>query len=84
MQRAAVRTLIFSSSATVYGEPGFEQFREDMRCDPVNPYGRGKWMIEQVLADLAASEPAGASPPCVISIRSARTPAADRRGPARR
>ncbi|MHB1616499.1 MAG: UDP-glucose 4-epimerase GalE [Metallibacterium sp.] len=56
MRRAAVRTLIFSSSATVYGEPGFEQFREDMRCDPVNPYGRGKWMIEQVLADLAASE----------------------------
>jgi UDP-glucose 4-epimerase len=56
MQRAGVRTLIFSSSATVYGEPGVEQFREDMRCDPVNPYGRGKWMIEQMLGDLAASE----------------------------
>lgn len=57
MQRAGVRTLIFSSSATVYGEQGVAQFDEDMRCDPVNPYGRSKWMIEQVLADLAASEP---------------------------
>ena len=57
MQRAGVRNLIFSSSATVYGEPGVEQFREDMRCDPVNPYGRSKWMIEQILADLAAGEP---------------------------
>ncbi len=57
MQRAGVRTLIFSSSATVYGEPSVAQFREDMRCDPVNPYGRGKWMIEQMLGDLAASEP---------------------------
>ena len=41
----------------VYGEPGVEQFHEDMRCDPVNPYGRSKWMIEQILADLAAGEP---------------------------
>ncbi len=57
MQRAGVRSLIFSSSATVYGEPGVEQFHEDMRCDPVNPYGRSKWMIEQILADLAAGEP---------------------------
>ena len=57
MQRAGVRTLIFSSSATVYGEQDVAQFDEGMRCDPVNPYGRGKWMIEQVLADLAASEP---------------------------
>jgi UDP-glucose 4-epimerase len=57
MQRAGVRTLIFSSSATVYGEQDVAQFNEDMRCDPVNPYGRSKWMIEQVLADLAASEP---------------------------
>ncbi|EQD61582.1 UDP-glucose 4-epimerase (Galactowaldenase) [mine drainage metagenome] len=75
MQRAAVRTLIFSSSATVYGEPGFEQFREDMRCDPVNPYGRGKWMIEQVLGDLAASEAGWRIAALRYSIRSARTPA---------
>ena len=57
MQRAGVRNLVFSSSATVYGEPGIEQLHEDLRCDPVNPYGRTKWMIEQMLADLAASEP---------------------------
>ena len=57
MRRADVRALIFSSSATVYGEPGVERFHEDMPCNPVNPYGRSKWMVEQILADLATSEP---------------------------
>ncbi len=42
MQRTGVRNLVFSSSATVYGEPGIEQLQEDMRCDPVNPFGRTK------------------------------------------
>lgn len=56
MVATGVRTLVFSSSATVYGNPGVAQFREDMPLSPVNPYGRTKLMIEDVLRDLAAAD----------------------------
>lgn len=46
-----VRTLIFSSSATVYGA-GLGPLTEDEPADPVNPYGRTKLMVEQMLRDL--------------------------------
>ncbi len=52
MAEKGVRTIVFSSSATVYGNPGVAQFREDMPLSPVNPYGRSKLMIEDVLRDL--------------------------------
>jgi UDP-glucose 4-epimerase len=61
MQRAHVRTLVFSSSATVYGAPEQMPITEDFPLGAVNPYGRTKEHIEGILTDLAASvSPSGA------------------------
>ena len=57
MQRAGVRQLVFSSSATVYGDPASLPIREDSPLSATNPYGWSKLMMEQMLADLDASEP---------------------------
>ncbi len=57
MAAARVRTFVFSSSATVYGEPDSAIFREDFPLAAVNTYGRTKMMIEQVLEDLYNSNP---------------------------
>ena len=57
MQVAGVRTLVFSSSATVYGEPATVPIREDFPLSATNPYGWTKLMMEQVLADVDAAEP---------------------------
>ena len=57
MQVAGVRTLVFSSSATVYGEPATVPIREDFPLYATNPYGWTKLMMEQVLADVDAAEP---------------------------
>ncbi|HWH75581.1 MAG TPA: UDP-glucose 4-epimerase GalE [Methylibium sp.] len=56
MRRAGVRTLVFSSSATVYGDPASVPIREDFPLTATNPYGWTKLMMEQMLADLAAAE----------------------------
>ncbi len=58
MQRAGLRNLIFSSSATVYGDPASVPIREDFPRSATNPYGRSKLMIEDVLADLYRADPA--------------------------
>ncbi|MET0507730.1 MAG: UDP-glucose 4-epimerase GalE, partial [Burkholderiaceae bacterium] len=55
---AGVKRFVFSSSATVYGDPQSVPIPEDAPTAPTNPYGRTKWMIEQMLADLAVSDPA--------------------------
>ncbi len=55
--QAGVRTFVFSSSATVYGDPQSVPIREDAPTGPTNPYGRTKWMIEFILRDLAAADP---------------------------
>lgn len=57
MRRAEVKTLVFSSSATVYGDPAALPIREDAPRSAANPYGRSKLMIEDILADLSAAEP---------------------------
>jgi UDP-glucose 4-epimerase len=57
MLDAGVKTIVFSSSATVYGEPASVQFREDFPLSPVNPYGRSKMMIEDILRDMARADP---------------------------
>jgi len=57
MLEAGVKTIVFSSSATVYGEPPSVQFREDFPLSPVNPYGRSKMMIEDILRDVAKADP---------------------------
>lgn len=50
-----ITRLIFSSSATVYGDPAQVPVLESSPCQPENPYGYSKWMVEQVLADMAAA-----------------------------
>ena len=58
MVEAGVKTLVFSSSATVYGEPPSVQFRVDFPLAPVNPYGRSKLMVEDILRDMARADAA--------------------------
>jgi len=48
---------VFSSSATVYGDPASVPIREDFPTGPTNPYGRTKWYIEHMLNDLAVASP---------------------------
>lgn len=57
MARFGVKTLVFSSSATVYGDPGYPQYREDTPKQPVNVYGRTKLAVEQILQDLTQADP---------------------------
>ncbi|AYC31464.1 UDP-glucose 4-epimerase GalE [Pseudomonas cavernae] len=58
MAQAGVFRLVFSSSATVYGEPAQMPIREDFPTGvPTNPYGRSKLMVEELLKDLAHSNP---------------------------
>lgn len=57
MDEAGVRRLVFSSSATVYGEPQRVPIREDFPLSATNPYGRSKLMIEEILRDLCCSDP---------------------------
>jgi len=77
MRARGCRNLVFSSSATVYGDPDALPIREDFPLRATNPYGRTKIMIEDILRDLAASEawhiallryfnPAGAHPSGLI------------------
>ena len=58
MTACSVRTLVFSSSATVYGEPRRLPLDEDHPTAATNPYGRTKLMIEEMLGDLARADPA--------------------------
>lgn len=55
MQKHGVTTLIFSSSATVYGEPASVPIDESSPLRATNPYGRSKLMIEEILRDLAVA-----------------------------
>lgn len=57
MQEAGVRRLVFSSSATVYGEPASVPVREDAALQVMNPYGRTKLVAEQLIGDLCAADP---------------------------
>ncbi|MDM0017572.1 UDP-glucose 4-epimerase GalE [Variovorax saccharolyticus] len=57
MEAASVHTLIFSSSATVYGATDRLPIGEGEALQPTNPYGHSKQMVEQALADLQRSDP---------------------------
>lgn len=57
MNAASVKTLVFSSSATVYGDPASVPIREDAPLHATNPYGRTKLVIEEMLRDLHVAEP---------------------------
>lgn len=52
MKQAGVRRLVFSSSATVYGDPERVPVREDARLQVTNPYGRTKLVMEELIQDL--------------------------------
>ena len=56
MQKYRVKNLVFSSSATVYGNPHTVPIREDFPLSATNPYGRTKLMLEQILRDVAAAD----------------------------
>ena len=58
MARANVKTLVFSSSATVYGEPGVVRYTEELPLKPVNVYGRTKLMVEDILRDIKKADAA--------------------------
>lgn len=51
MMRAGVKRFIFSSTAAVYGDPVYVPIDEAHPKAPINPYGRSKWMVEQILED---------------------------------
>ena len=57
MQAHECRQIVFSSSATVYGEARYQPFDEDHPVQPANPYGRTKAFIEGILRDWTASWP---------------------------
>ena len=58
MQRHGCKTLVFSSSATVYGRPESLPIREDAALSTTNPYGATKLMGENILRDLQRADPA--------------------------
>ena len=58
MKQTGVKNIVFSSSATVYGSPEEMPITEECpKGQCTNPYGWTKWMLEQILTDLAASDP---------------------------
>ena len=57
MQKHSCKSIIFSSSATVYGDPTTTPITEDFPTSATNPYGRSKLFIEEILRDLYTSDP---------------------------
>jgi len=57
MERHGVKSMVFSSSATVYGDPHTVPITEDFPLQATNPYGRSKLMIEDILRDLHRADP---------------------------
>jgi len=51
MNAAGVKKFIFSSTAAIFGEPSYTPIDEAHPKQPINPYGRSKWMVEQILED---------------------------------
>ena len=56
MKAANVTRIVFSSSATVYGDPASLPIMEDFPLSATNPYGRSKLMVEDILRDLYLSD----------------------------
>ena len=56
MRKYGVKNLVFSSSATVYGDPASVPIREDFPLSATNPYGATKLFIERILTDLCAAD----------------------------
>jgi len=56
MEKAKIKKLVFSSSAAVYGAAEELPIKESALCSPVNPYGRSKFIVEEILADLVQAD----------------------------
>ena len=56
MQDAGCKKIVFSSSATVYGDPATTPIKEDFPTSATNPYGRTKLFIEEILQDIYVSD----------------------------
>ncbi|MFH1079486.1 MAG: UDP-glucose 4-epimerase GalE [Pseudomonadota bacterium] len=56
MKKHGLKNIVFSSSATVYGDAATVPIGEDAPTGPTNPYGRTKWMIEHILSDIYESD----------------------------
>ena len=56
MQKVSIKTFVFSSSATVYGEPQYLPYDENHPTNPINPYGQSKLQVEEILRDLTKSD----------------------------
>lgn len=56
MRKHNVKKIVFSSSATVYGDPASVPIKEDFPKSATNPYGQTKVMIEQILSDIYVSD----------------------------
>ena len=84
MRRHGVSTLVFSSSATVYGADAPVPMNEDLPTSATNPYGWTKVMQEQILRDVAAADPRWRIAPAALLQPGRRPPLGhDRRGPLR-
>lgn len=59
MKKHGVKSMVFSSSATVYGEPQYLPLdeRHVTGQNVTNPYGRSKYLVEEILRDVCASDP---------------------------
>ncbi len=55
--KANVHIIVFSSSATVYGNPGTTQYDESLPTNPINVYGKTKLIVENMLTDLVQADP---------------------------
>jgi len=69
MQETGVSSLVFSSSATVYGNPESFPIHERLPAIATNPYGRSKLMVEEILRDLIVADDSWHMPCCAISTR---------------
>ena len=56
MQENSIKKIVFSSSASVYGEPEYLPYDEKHPTNPINPYGRTKLFIEEILRDVVVSD----------------------------
>ena len=68
MQAGGISTIIFSSSATVYGDPAKTPITEDFPLQTTNPYGRSKLMVEEMLRDLSAADNLSGKPTWKIAL----------------
>lgn len=57
MKKAGCHNIVFSSSATVYGDPASVPINEDFPLTSTNPYGRSKLMVEDIMRDFSKAEP---------------------------